>query len=89
MGVSEQINGYVVVDIQVPLGMDVTELAKELQTANPDLPSAEAEFMKAANAAQAEFNTGEIDRQEYQTRIRTATTNTAAQSTTPELLSSY
>lgn len=55
-----------------PLGMDVTELAKELQTANPDLPSAEAEFMKAANAAQAEFNAGEIDRQEYQTRIRTA-----------------
>lgn len=55
-----------------PIGMDLNELAEELQTADPDLPPAEAAFVKTVKAAHAQLTAGEIDRQEYQTRVRAA-----------------
>lgn len=58
--------------LESPTEMDTKELAEELQTANPNLPHAEVEFMKTVKAAQAKLKAGEIDRQEYQTRVRAA-----------------
>lgn len=55
-----------------PTGMDLNELAEELQTADPDLPPPEATFVKTVKAAHAQLTAGEIDRQEYQMQVRTA-----------------
>lgn len=52
--------------------MDVTELAAELRTDDPELPHAESEFIDAVEAAKELLEGGEIDRDEYQNRVATA-----------------
>ncbi|MDL5362289.1 hypothetical protein [Halalkalicoccus sp. NIPERK01] len=52
--------------------MDVTELAAELRTGDPDLPPAEAAFVEAVETTKELFDAGEIDREEYHDRIATA-----------------
>lgn len=52
--------------------MDITELATELQSADPDLPPAEAAFIATVEAAQAELEAGEISQEEYYERVATA-----------------
>ncbi|MFC6905882.1 hypothetical protein [Halalkalicoccus tibetensis] len=52
--------------------MDITELAAELQADDPDLPRAEAAFVETVEAAQADLEAGEIDRDEYDERVARA-----------------
>lgn len=52
--------------------MNLTELAAELQADDPDLPQAEARFVGAVEAARAELEAGEIDRDEYDERVARA-----------------
>lgn len=52
--------------------MDITELAAELQADDPDLLRAEAAFIETVEAAQADLEAGEIDRDEYDERIARA-----------------
>lgn len=52
--------------------MDVTELAAELRTDDPDLPPAEAAFVEAVDTTKELFDAGEIDREEYRDRIAAA-----------------
>lgn len=52
--------------------MDITELAAELRSDNPNLPRAEAAFVEAVEDAQAALDAGEIDREEYDRRVARA-----------------
>lgn len=52
--------------------MDITELAAELQSDDPDLPRAETAFVEAVEDARAALDAGEIDDEEYHRRVARA-----------------
>jgi hypothetical protein len=52
--------------------MDVSELAEELRSDDPDLPPAEAAFVEAVEAARAALDAGELTSEEYHQRVASA-----------------
>lgn len=52
--------------------MDTTDLAAELGSDDPDLPPAETAFIDAVETAREKLASGEISREEYDERVRTA-----------------
>lgn len=52
--------------------MDTTELAAELQSADPELPPDETAFIEAVENAQAALEAGEIGQGEYYERVMAA-----------------